>query len=91
MRARRRPVVFWSFDREEVIQALKITSVFRPSLARLTARNISGDAANTEVLTEHKAPGFLTTIVPYKGDKSGVFLTQPSSRDGGSRPTTAPA
>jgi hypothetical protein len=43
---------------------------------------------NTEVLNQNKAPTFLTTVVPYKGDKSGVFLTKTSTRE--KRPTTAP-
>ena len=54
--------------------------------------NMSGDSANNEALNEQKAPGFLTNVVPYKGDKTGVFLTrQTSTRNKeDARPTTAP-
>lgn len=52
--------------------------------------NISGDSANAEVLNENKAPVFLTTIVPYKGDKTGVYLTTPAQSQREKRPSTAP-
>lgn len=49
--------------------------------------SMSGDAANNSTLSENKAPEFFTKVVPYKGEKAGVFLTEDPSQRG--RPGTA--